>query len=121
MSLWEIGGSEPQTYFRLDGNGADSDPQSGVTGENAQSAVEKAARYLLEDYPVYGQKVAEYGAAIFSGDYSEERYPALNTHMLNYYHNFSEEAYFFYALEDVDKNGTPELLIGKGYSAEGKP
>ena len=41
--------------------------------------------------------------------------------MLNYYHRFSEDAYFFYALEDIDSNGTPELLIGKGPSVEGDP
>ena len=93
--------------------------RDGTDGADAPDSVQ----YALADYPAYGAKVSEYGAAIFSGPdaYSDELYPTLNTLMLNYYHRFSEDAYFFYALEDIDSNGTPELLIGKGLSVEGDP
>ena len=116
LIYWYIGDSAPQTLFRADAVNAENGSPS-AAGENTQAA---STLHALEDYPVYEQKVGEYRSAVF-GDYSEEVYPTLNTHMLNYYHNFAEEAYFFYALEDIDSNGTPELLIGKGYSADDTP
>ena len=100
---WSAVGSSTRTFLR---EGAEKNP------------IRDMASYKLEDYPLYIQKVGEYHRAIFSdaAAYSEELYPSLNTHMLNYYHWYTEEAYFFYALEDIDRNGTPELLISKGYN-----
>lgn len=115
LLYWYIGENAPQTLFR-----AESIPAEDTT-QPQEDASEDAAQYVLEDYSAYSQKVAEYHSAVFSDGYSEEQYPTLNTLMLNYYHNFSEDAWFFYALEDIDSNGTPELLIGKTYSPEGVP
>lgn len=111
---WQTDENTSLTFYR------DGATDSGSTLETTPVEFESAV-YALEDYPVYNQKVGEYCSAIFSGAYSEELYPTLNTLMLNFYHNFNEDAYFFYALEDIDSNGIPELLIGKDYSPEGTP
>lgn len=116
LIYWYIGESMPQTLCRVDASQIENNLQSAVTN----SAETESALYVLEDYSLYEQKVGEYSSAVF-GSYSEELYPTLNTLMLNYYHNFGEDAYFCYALKDIDGNGTPELLIGKSYSADGTP
>ena len=113
---WYVGENAPQTLFRADAMGTENTPQS----SNEESTDTASVQYILEDYSLYVQKVGEYASAVF-GSYSEEMYPTLNTHMLNYYHNFGEGASFCYALKDIDGNGTPELLIGKGYSVGSKP
>ena len=117
LLYWYIGENEPQILFRVD---AADNFDNAPTADNSDEGV-TSAQFALENYPAYAQKVEEYCTAIFSNEYSEESYPTLNTLMLNYYHRFNEDAWFFYALEDIDSNGTPELLIGKTFSPEGIP
>ena len=90
-------------------------------GEKESSAETEHEVYILDDYPAYVQKLGEYRDAILSADYNSDLYPTLNSRMLHYYHVYDQDVSFCYALEDIDGNGIPELLIGKQSSTNGTP